>query len=76
MGDHLAGGVIAVGRAQPLARLVHVGVDGVLGDAEVAADLLGAQVLIDEPEALPFAGSEKIDFRMRLPLPPRHVRPS
>ena len=35
-----SGRVIAILGAQPLARLVDVGVDRVLGDAELTADLL------------------------------------
>ena len=44
-------GGVAVVHAQALTRLVEVGVDGVLGDAELAPDLLGAQVFIDQPQA-------------------------
>ena len=67
MGSHAAGGVVAVLCAQPLARLVDVGVDGVLGDAELTADLLGAQVFVDEPQTLAFARREKIDGRIGRP---------
>jgi hypothetical protein len=67
MGGDAAGGVITILGAQPLARLVDVGVDGVFGVAEPAADLLGAQVFIDEPQALTFPGCEKIDGRIRRP---------
>ena len=53
--------------AQPLARLIQMSVDGVLGDAELAGDLLGAEVLIHQPQALAFALSQKIDGQCRSP---------
>jgi len=45
--EDAAGRVVAVGRAQALARLVQVPVDGVLGEAQFAGDLLGAHMAID-----------------------------
>ena len=67
VGRHAAGGVVAVLGAQPLAGLVDMGVDRVLGDAELAADLLGAEVLVDESEAFTLAAREKVDGRIRRP---------
>lgn len=61
MGGEQAGGLVAVVHAQPLARLVDVGVDRVLGDAEPAADLLGAEVLLDESKALPLTRRQEPD---------------
>lgn len=49
--ENTAGGVVAVGRAQALACLVQMPVDGVLGEAQFAGDLLGAHMAIDEPKA-------------------------
>ena len=43
--------VVPVGGAQALAGLVQVPVDGVLGEAQFAGDLLGAHVTIDETKA-------------------------
>lgn len=50
--EDAARGVVAVDRPQPPARLVQMPVDGVLGEAQLAGDLLGAHVAIDEPKAL------------------------
>jgi len=50
--EDTARGVVAIGRAQALAGLVQVPVDGVLGEAQLAGDLLGAHVAIDESETL------------------------
>jgi hypothetical protein len=47
MDRNQARGLVAIGGAEPLAGLVHVPVDGVLGQAQGAGDLLGAHVLID-----------------------------
>jgi hypothetical protein len=46
-----ARGVVAVGRAQTLAGLVEMPVDGVFGEAQLAGDLLGAHVTIDQQKA-------------------------
>ena len=59
-GGHAPRRVVAVLGAQALARLVQMGIDGVLGDAEAAADLLGAQVLVDQPEAFPLTRGEQV----------------
>jgi len=61
MGGDQAGGVIARANAQTLARLVEVGVDGVLGDAEAAGDLFGTEVLIDQAQAFALARSQHIE---------------
>jgi hypothetical protein len=46
-----ARGVVAVGGAQALAGLVEMPVDGVLGEAQLAGDLLGTHVAIDQQKA-------------------------
>lgn len=56
-----ARGGVAVVHAQLAARPVAVGVDGGLRHAELAGDLLGRQVLIDQPQALPLPGGEQVD---------------
>jgi hypothetical protein len=61
VGRQQARGLVAVLHAQAMARLVEVRVDGVLGDAEPAADLLGAQVVMDQPQALPLSRGEQLD---------------
>lgn len=45
--EDAARGVVAIGRAQAPARLVEMPVDGVLGEAQLAGDLLGAHVAVD-----------------------------
>jgi hypothetical protein len=62
MGGDKAGGVIAGADAEALARLVQVRVDGVLGDAEAARDLFGTEVLINQPQAFPFARGQHIEW--------------
>jgi hypothetical protein len=59
--EHPARGVVAVGRAEPLAGLVQVPVDGVLGEAQLAGDLLGAHVAIDEAKALTLTLGEAVE---------------
>jgi len=56
-----ARGVVAVGRAQATARLVQMPVDGVLGEAQLAGDLLGAHVAIDEPKAFALTLGEAVE---------------
>lgn len=51
-GKDAARGVIAIGRAEASTGLVQMPVDGVLGEAELAGDFLGAHVAIDESETL------------------------
>lgn len=50
--EDLARRVVAVCRAETATGLVEVPVDGVLGEAQLAGDLLGAHVTIDESKAL------------------------
>lgn len=57
-GQQQAGGVAAAGDAQATAGLVEMTVDGVLGNAQAARDLLGVQVFGDQAEAFPLARSE------------------
>lgn len=59
--EDLAGGVVAVGRAQTLAGLVQVPVDGVLGEAQRAGDLLGAHVAIDKTKAFALTLGEAVE---------------
>jgi hypothetical protein len=47
--------LVAVGNAELAPRAVAIGVDRGLGHAELAGDLLGAEVLVDEAQAFPFA---------------------
>ena len=61
MGGQQAGRLIAILHAQPVAGMVQVGVDGVLGNAELTADLLGTQVVMDQPQALALAGRQQLD---------------
>jgi hypothetical protein len=68
LSGHKAGGLIAGLDAEPLARLVDVRIDRVFGDAKAAGDLLGAEMLVDEPQTLPFAGGEKLQRAIRPPL--------
>ena len=42
-----------------------MGVDGVLGDAETPRDLLGREMLIDQPQAFPLARGQKIERPFR-----------
>ncbi len=50
-GKHPPGGVVAITCAQALAGLVQVPVDSVLGKTQLASDLLGAHVAIDQRQA-------------------------
>ena len=54
-----AGGGVAVLHAQLAAGAVAIGVHGSLRHAEFAGDLLGRQVLIDQPQAFAFARCEQ-----------------
>jgi hypothetical protein len=56
-----AGRLIAVGNAQLAPRSVAIGVDRGLGHPQLAGDLLGAEVLVDEPQAFPFALRQQLD---------------
>ena len=71
-----AGGLVAVVHAELAARAVAVGVHRGLGHPELAGDLLGAEVLVDEPQALPFALRQQLDgVGVRLG-PNSHANPS
>ena len=59
--EHPARRVVAVGRAEPLAGLVQMPVDGVLGEAQLAGDLLGAHVTVDETKALTLTLGETVE---------------
>lgn len=54
-----ARGLVAVVDAKLPARAVAIGVDRGLRHPQFARDLLGAQVPVDQPQALPFPGGEK-----------------
>ena len=56
-----ARGFVPVGHAKLAPGAVAVGVDGGLGHAELTGDLLGAQVLVDETQALAFARGQDVD---------------
>jgi hypothetical protein len=56
-----ARGLVPVGNAQLAPRAVAVGVDRGLRHAELAGDLLRAEVLIDEAQAFPFALRQQLD---------------
>ena len=56
-------GVKSVLHPEAMARLVEVAVDRVLGDAEATPDLLGAQMIMDQPQALALARRELHDGR-------------
>ena len=56
-----AGGLVPVVHAELAPGPVAVGVDGGLRHAQLSGDLLGAEVLVDEPQALPFALRQQLD---------------
>lgn len=56
-----ARGVVAVDRAKAPPSLVQVPVDGVLGEAKLAGDLLGAHVAIDEAKAFALTFREAVE---------------
>jgi hypothetical protein len=56
-----AGGGEAIFKAKPLAGLVEMGVDRVLGDRQLTADLFGRQMPVDESEALTLARGQLAD---------------
>ena len=69
MGGEQAGGFVAIIHTQALAGLVQVGVDGVLGDAELTADLLGAQMVVHQPQTFTLARRQELDGRTDRLLP-------
>jgi hypothetical protein len=56
-----AGRLVAVGHAELAARPVAVGVDGGLRHPELAGDLLRAEMLVDQPQALALTRGEELD---------------
>jgi hypothetical protein len=58
--EHPARGVVAIGGAQAAAGLVQVPIDGVLGQAQLPGDFLGAHVPIDESEAFALTFREAV----------------
>ncbi len=60
-GGEQPGRLVAIVDSQPMARLIDVGVDGVFGDSQPPGDLLGAEVLMDQPQALALARSQLLD---------------
>lgn len=63
------GRVTAAGDAQPSPGLVEVAVDGVLRNPQAAGDLLGVQVLGDQPETLPLTRGQALDRQWVVLLP-------
>jgi len=61
MGEDAARGLVAVGGAEPLAGLVDVPVDGVLGQPQGPSDLLGAHMLVDQAQAVALARRQPLD---------------
>ena len=61
-----AGGGIAIGGAETPPGLVQMPVDGVLGEAQFAGDLLRAQVAIDKAQTLALTVRESIKAAGRL----------
>jgi hypothetical protein len=71
-----AGGLVTIVHTELAPGAVAVGVHRGLGHAQLAGDLLGAEVLVDKPQAFPFALRQQLD-RMSLRLgPDRHANPS
>ena len=56
-----SGGLIAVAGAQLAPGAVAIGVDRGLGHAQLTGDLFGAEVPIDQPQALAFARRQTFD---------------
>lgn len=61
MAAQQAGGLVAVGDAELAAGPVAVGVDRGFRHAELAGDLLGAQMLVDEAQAFALALRKQLD---------------
>jgi hypothetical protein len=68
-----AGGLVSVAHAQPLARLAQVVDHRVVGQPELAADLLAVEVLVDEAKDLALTIRESIHTRVRRLIPPVHL---
>ena len=56
-----AGGLEAVVDAQLAPGAVAIGVDRRLGHAELAGDLLGAEMLVDQPQAITLTRCQHVD---------------
>ncbi len=54
------GGLVAIPGPQLAPRAVAIGVHRGLGHAQFAGDLLGAEMAIDQPEALAFARCQTV----------------
>jgi len=73
-GGQQAGRLVAVLRAQALASLIHMCVDSVFRDSQLSADLLGAEMLMNQPEAFALSRRQEFD-RLSVSLrPPTHDR--
>ena len=59
-----ARGFVAVGDAELLAGAVAVGVDRGLRHAQLAGDLLGAEVLVDEAQTFALPLRQELDLRV------------
>lgn len=64
VGGEAQGGFAAVGRAHAPARLAQVAVDRVLGDVQLAGDLLGLQMTGDETQTLPLTRGQALDTKL------------
>ena len=56
-----AGGFVAIADAELAPGAVAIGVHGRLGHAQFTGDLLGAQMLIHQAQAFPFALRQQLD---------------
>ena len=56
-----ARGFVAVGHAEFAPGAVAIGVDGGLGELQLAGDLLGAEVLVDQAQAVALTLREQLD---------------
>lgn len=56
-----ARGLITIVNAKLSPRSVAIGVDRGLGHAQLAGDLFGAEMAIDEPQAFPLPGGQELD---------------
>ena len=59
-GDETSG-VVSCLHPQALARLIEMGIDGVLRDSEAPGDLLGAEVLINQPQTFALTRGQYIE---------------
>jgi hypothetical protein len=68
-GQEQAGGVASAGDAQLAAGFVQMAVDGVLGNAEAARDLLGMEMIGHEAQTLPLPRREPFNRVWIVALP-------